>query len=263
MNEKEDFIGKLRKLIEEENESQPEEGEEFATELTLIDLDDLTDSELELLTDMGVIKWVSAEGEIGVESTVEGEEESAEGNTSGTSSEMLKSGPHDDGEGTVSYATEKGAHALVTIDGEVHKSLYAVGEIVVTLNPYTHEFVHEDLDGTPLYFIITSIAYDSGDGVFRYFIEGEEEWVSEEWLDKPMVSMMSKIFVDITVSENGEITTAMKEPKKSGLQQTLDEFTGELTVNTYLDMMLSDDADVQAYGKEMLTKMASTAEGAQ
>lgn len=268
MNEEmKELLRKMHELLGQALGETSASSEEISEDMMVLDLEYDEDKLAEILAQLqeaGAVVWVSNEEATvkHVESDLEDEIDFGEGNTSADLSTMVTSEPRGADGYSISSISEKGKHAGFMIGEDVVYSIYKVGETVITQNPYTHEFVHEDYDGTPLYFHITSIAWDGDDETFRYQLGGEDEWISEEWLDKPMVTMMTKVFVPFAAT--GEDRFVEKE---TGLQSSITEMLDELAIDTYLSMMSSSSESTRQHAIRMLHKIAekrdSTTEEAQ
>lgn len=257
MNEEmKELLRKMHELLGQALGETSAGAEEISEDMTVLDLEYDEDKLAEILAQLqeaGAVVWVSNEEATvkHVESDLEDEIDFGEGNTSADLSTMVTSEPRGADGYSISSITEKGKHAGFMIGEDVTYSIYKVGETVITQNPYTHEFVHEDYDGTPLYFRITSIAWDGDDETFRYQLGEEDEWISEEWLDKPMVTMMTKVFVPFAATDDDRFVA-----KETKLQSDIDDLLDEITVDTYLDMMTSELPGVKEHAIKMLHKIA-------
>lgn len=67
----------------------------------------------------------------------------------------------------------------------VKKPKFKVGDQIVTLSPFTNDYVYTDFDGTPLYYTIDKVRWFPEDDSYRYWLEIEGEWIAESWLQKP------------------------------------------------------------------------------
>lgn len=102
---------------------------------------------------------------------------------------------------------------------------FSVGDQVLTISPFTGEYVYVDFDGTPLFYEIDKVKWCEPDGNFRYWIDLEGEWIAESWLQKPEYPPMTMTHEDdydedtgtITMTlgfEDGEIVVSSTEKKK-------------------------------------------------
>lgn len=96
-----------------------------------------------------------------------------------------------------------GPDGAIAREEDVSSPLFPPGSEVIAVNPYTHEFAIEDLDGTPLYYEVLSVEWDDADRTWRYMLNGEspDEGFAEAWLSKPPHPMMTKEWIESFAQE--------------------------------------------------------------
>lgn len=135
---------------------------------------------------------------------------------------------------------------------------YKVGDVVITVNPYTSEFAIADFDDTPMYYEVLQVSYDNTDGEFRYYLSGEENWAAESWLDIPEVPVLFKTTHGIkteptaTVGEDRPPTPKETERMKVAVK-AFEDANKKRLIDEYLDMMNSGDPGLRAEGIRLLT----------
>jgi hypothetical protein len=143
---------------------------------------------------------------------------------------------------------EEMATEFAALPQEKHAA-FEVGDVVVTLNPYTGDFqIHEEDSEIPQYYQIMDVKRDDGCNTFRYLLSGTDSWCAEEWLDIPDVPVMMKTWVEFSASDTVE---------KPAMDAKIDALTTEYISNSYLDMMNSTDAAVRKTGLEGLKAMVA------
>jgi hypothetical protein len=127
---------------------------------------------------------------------------------------------------------------------------FEVGDMVVTLNPYTGDILmfEGENDDMPQYFEILDVKWDGEDNTFRYLLSGQDRWCAEGWIDVPDLPIMMRKWVPFDIPTESET---------SAMAARIDELTTEYISSTYLDMMNSGDETVRAKGLAGLKAMAA------
>ena len=73
---------------------------------------------------------------------------------------------------------------------------YAIGDELNLYNPFMHSILVRAETRTPEHYTVIAIRLDELDGVFRYKLKDYDnlEWVSEDWLTRPVVSSFTRKF---------------------------------------------------------------------
>lgn len=132
------------------------------------------------------------------------------------------------------------------------------GDTVCVINPFTLEYVYETNDYMPLYYSVLEVKWDEQDGVFRYLISAQEEWIAEDWLEEGNMAVMAK--------KGTELDSEVLDGDKHGLslKETLtiamltDTITRERSINHYLDLMNTGDGKDKAHATDMLARLTET-----
>lgn len=98
-------------------------------------------------------------------------------------------------------------------ESEKHEPVFEIGEHVLTVDPYTGDYVDTDFDMTPLYFEIVDYAWSVDERIYRYKLKENDEWVAEVWLSAPEYPMMVQDLVETEENETKEETKMGKEIK--------------------------------------------------
>lgn len=200
--------------------------------------DELTDEELDALEEAGVIEWISAEEYEELTASTEPPRRSL--GSVLTRERPKASDGWDGGRSEAPVASDD-----ASMDDVLPEPSFAIGETVVTVNPFTRQFVYEDYDGTPLYYDIMDVQLDEKDRTYRYLLSGEGTWVAEDWIKRTNVAMM--------VRENAPTKTVVAPKKdKPTAGDIAESHLRQHSIDTYLDMMNAEDEAVKAEGKRLL-----------
>jgi hypothetical protein len=88
---------------------------------------------------------------------------------------------------------------------------FDIGDEVLTVDPYTGDYVDTDFDMSPLYFEVEDYAWDVDGEVYRYKLKNNPEWFAEMWLTEPEFPMMTKDLEETTENESKEEIEMAKE----------------------------------------------------
>lgn len=143
--------------------------------------------------------------------------------------------------------------------------LFEVDQTVITMNPFTFDYAIVDLDETPLYYVIKDIRYDTEENTYRYFLEGEDEWFAEEWLEKPEVPSMTtelRPYREHNLAPGKSGVSVLEPEEIEATSKQLDDMARELTVDMLLErlswaMLQGNTEEVEAC-KRKLEEATST-----
>jgi hypothetical protein len=97
------------------------------------------------------------------------------------------------------------------INEEKPEPQFDIGEEVLTVDPYTGDYIDTDFDMSPLYFEVEDYAWAYEEGIYRYKLKNNDEWFAEVWLTEPEHPMMTKNLVENEDTEPKEEKTMAKE----------------------------------------------------
>lgn len=173
----------------------------------------------------------------------------------------------------------------VTHEESVHSPLFTPGDEVVVVNPYSHDYAIEELDGTPLYYEIVTARWDEGDRTWRYTLDGEspDEGYAEAWLIEPEHPRMTKEWVadfydelktkgsDDAMSMFGKgfgmdgeefdgLGEAAAKRRKEKAKEVAAEASAEKAykIDCYLDLLSKGTKEQRELAKERLTELTAT-----
>jgi hypothetical protein len=93
---------------------------------------------------------------------------------------------------------------------------FDVGDEVLTVDPYTGDYVDTDFDMSPLYFEVEDYAWDVDAEIYRYKLKNNPEWFAEVWLTEPEYPMMTK---DLEETTENETYNSKEEIEMSGKEK--------------------------------------------
>lgn len=113
--------------------------------------------------------------------------------------------------------------------------MFYEGDELHLFNPYMGAMYSDTDVGAPSTYVVKDVRYDDQDEVFRYKLEGEDEWVSEDWLSLPMYSKFKR---ELETEINPmELTINMGELERKILGKALDDSAKQTQVDTLLDRL--------------------------
>lgn len=140
--------------------------------------------------------------------------------------------------------------------------MYVEGDTVVTINPYTFDYAIVDLDNmTPLYYAVQTVKYDEADKTHRYWLKGEDEWFSEDWLDWAPFPVMAKEEIEAVAyaEEDVKMTKELTESSAELLGAALDEQARKQQVDSLLDVMNEGTPEEKAEAARVLKEITQGA----
>lgn len=146
--------------------------------------------------------------------------------------------------------------------GDEGKPLFEKGQTVVTVNPFTMDFAIVDIDGTPLYYVIKDVQYDMEAKTYRYFLDGEDEWFAEDWIDKaPYPAMTTELNEYAGIGKEQHLVrngdeTGLSESEVRLLHAQLDEKAYKFNVDRLLDVMRTGTPAEAEQAKEALKELS-------
>lgn len=108
--------------------------------------------------------------------------------------------------------------------------MFYEGDELHLFNPYMGAMYSDTDVGAPSTYVVKDVRYDDQDEVFRYKLEGEDEWVSEDWLSLPIYSKFKR---ELTV----DITEQLVNAERKILGKALDDSAKQTQVDTLLDRL--------------------------
>lgn len=160
-------------------------------------------------------------------------------------------------------------HTLATeVKSSEIKQKFNVGDMVITVNPYTVDYVVTDLDLTPLYYDIYDVIYDKERSTYWYALTDETDidgqWYSEEWLSyPPFPEMTAEVDEDVVNEEVFDVNTEktfMSEKDRDKLSDKMDEMARSYYVDYLLDVMIHGNVDEKENAERKLTELVSEGE---
>lgn len=127
--------------------------------------------------------------------------------------------------------------------------MFYEGDELHLFNPYMGAMYSDTDVGAPSTYVVKDVRYDDQDEVFRYKLEGEDEWVSEDWLSLPIYSKFKR---ELTV----DITEQLVNAERKILGKALDDFAKGAEIDRLLDVMNSDVSEgVRQAAKDRLREL--------
>lgn len=147
---------------------------------------------------------------------------------------------------------------------------FSVGDLVVTLNPYTSDYAIIDIDEeTPLYYEIEGTAWDEESGCYRYKIDSEEGWFAESWLIDTPYPIMAKELGEENTNEMGAVNviggsdfTLWTQKERNELSDAMDEMSRGRYVDYLLDTMIHGNTEEKTEAERRLSELVNS-EGAE
>lgn len=146
----------------------------------------------------------------------------------------------------------------ISAEGEAEPEplpMFYEGDRVHIFEPYSGALVSDGETAVgPTLYEIESVQYDVEDEVFRYKLEGEDEWVSEDWLSLPFYSEFKKEMSDVAA----EVLSVKKDELEFAIiGKAMDDFAKGAEIDRLLDVMNEGSAEERAEALEKLRKISN------
>lgn len=112
--------------------------------------------------------------------------------------------------------------------GDSREPLFGMNERVTIVNPYESTAWVDIETEVPMEYRITDMEFDMQDAVWRYKLDEDDRWYSEEWLEAPLFTQMTKSRNEMT---KGEDDMQAKKAKVGGVST---EANRKLQIDYYL-----------------------------